>query len=237
MCSGTRLLDCGFGPGTITLNLAEVITRGEVVGVDIEPLQVSRASALARARNVENARFEVADVYSLPFPDASFDAVFEAHTLEHVREPRRALVEMRRVLKPGGIIGLCDPDDTTMRMLPVTDFTRAFLALFLKAAEHDGSPYYAPEQRRLLRELGFIRREAFTFTECYSTPEGIESAAQAMVEWLQQPRTIELSIREKWATRGDLDELIAGTRAWGEDPDALVANMQFGAVGWLPETG
>jgi ubiquinone/menaquinone biosynthesis C-methylase UbiE len=74
------LLDCGCGVGSITLGLAAAVAPGEVVGVDLQPAQLERARALAAERGATNVRFEAADVYALPFSDASFDAVF-AHTL------------------------------------------------------------------------------------------------------------------------------------------------------------
>jgi ubiquinone/menaquinone biosynthesis C-methylase UbiE len=70
-----RGLDLGCGPGSITLGLAEAVAPGEMVGVDVQPSQVAQAQALSAARGVMNVRFEVADVYRLPFPDGSFDAV------------------------------------------------------------------------------------------------------------------------------------------------------------------
>src|SRR5205085_4499604 len=73
---GMRLLDCGCGPGSITLDLAEVIAPEMAFGVDREPSQIALAHALAARRGMANARFGAADVYELPFPDASFDAAF-----------------------------------------------------------------------------------------------------------------------------------------------------------------
>jgi ubiquinone/menaquinone biosynthesis C-methylase UbiE len=107
---GMRVLDLGCGPGSITLGLAEAVAPGEMVGVDVQPSQVAQAQALSAARGVMNVRFEVADVYRLPFPDGSFDALFAHAVLMHLREPARALVEVRRVLRPGGIVGVRDSD-------------------------------------------------------------------------------------------------------------------------------
>jgi ubiquinone/menaquinone biosynthesis C-methylase UbiE len=73
---GMRLLDAGCGQGSITIGLADAVAPGEVVGLDRDPEQVERARALAAERGVTNVRFEVGDAYALPFPDASFDAVF-----------------------------------------------------------------------------------------------------------------------------------------------------------------
>src|SRR5436305_15099046 len=77
---GARVLDVGCGPGSITVGLAETVAPGEVIGVDCEPLQIERAAALAEGRALTNLHFEVASAYELPYPDASFDAVF-AHFL------------------------------------------------------------------------------------------------------------------------------------------------------------
>src|SRR5262245_55267760 len=71
---GMRVLDLGCGPGSLTLGLAQAVAPGEAIGVDLQPSQVAQAQALSAARGGMNVRFEVADVYRLPFPDGSFDA-------------------------------------------------------------------------------------------------------------------------------------------------------------------
>ncbi len=74
--SGMKLLDCGCGPGTVTLGFAEIVAPGSAVGTDIEASQMALATENAAKRNIANARFEVANIYELPFEDSSFDAVF-----------------------------------------------------------------------------------------------------------------------------------------------------------------
>jgi SAM-dependent methyltransferase len=98
---GMQVLDVGCGPGSITLGLAEVVAPGEAVGIDLQPTQIEQARALAVERGVDNVRFEVAEAYRLPFPAQSFDAAFAHGVLMHLREPVRALVEIRRVLRSG----------------------------------------------------------------------------------------------------------------------------------------
>ena len=105
---GMRLLDIGCGPGSITLDLAEHVAPGEVIGIDREPLQLERARALAVERGVANARFATGDAYALPFPGASFDAVFANAVLMWLRDPLAALKEFRRVLRPAGVAGISD---------------------------------------------------------------------------------------------------------------------------------
>ncbi|HEY5404151.1 MAG TPA: methyltransferase domain-containing protein, partial [Pyrinomonadaceae bacterium] len=73
---GMKMLDCGCGPGTITVGFGEAVAPGEVVGTELEETQIAIARENARKENVSNVRFETADLYALPFADASFDAVF-----------------------------------------------------------------------------------------------------------------------------------------------------------------
>ncbi|MEP7214926.1 MAG: class I SAM-dependent methyltransferase, partial [Anaerolineaceae bacterium] len=71
-----RVLDVGCGPGSITAGLADVVAPGEVVGVDANPAAIDMATRSAATASRPSLRFEVADLYRLPFADASFDAVF-----------------------------------------------------------------------------------------------------------------------------------------------------------------
>ena len=104
------LLDCGCGPGTITIGLAQAVAPGQVVGIDIEPNLVEHASVLSRDQGIANVRFQVANVFDLPFSEGSFDMVFAGDLLQRLNQPIRALKEMWRVLKPGGVIGIICSD-------------------------------------------------------------------------------------------------------------------------------
>lgn len=158
---GMRLLDAGCGSGSITLGLAEVVAPGEVVGIDLQATQVEKARGLAVERAAPNVRFEVGDAYRLPFPDHSFDAVFAHAVLMHLREPVRALVEMRRVLRLGGIVGVRDPDYGGDLLSPLTPLLQQWLSLRARVREyHGGDSFVGRHHRRLLLEAGFVRTEA-----------------------------------------------------------------------------
>ncbi|ROQ38301.1 methyltransferase family protein [Frondihabitans sp. PhB188] len=104
------LLDVGAGPGTITVDFARILSAGRVVGIDSSAQIVAAATELASAQELANAVFQTADLYSLPFPDDTFDVVHAHQVLQHVADPVAALVEMRRVAKPGGLIAVRDVD-------------------------------------------------------------------------------------------------------------------------------
>ncbi len=127
---GVSVLDCGCGPGSITLSIADRIGNGRVVGVDFGDSQIQRAIEAAKERGIRNADFQQADCYSLPFEDASFDRVFSNALMEHLTDPVRALREMLRVLKPGGVIGVSSPDWTGFVLAPPSDVLTTAVAAY-----------------------------------------------------------------------------------------------------------
>lgn len=96
---GQRLLDVGCGNGAAPIHLAKTFGL-EVTGVDVDPEQIEAAKA--RANGPEQVRFLVVDATALPFEDGEFDLVLTNKVTHHVRNWQHTLVEMARVLKPGG---------------------------------------------------------------------------------------------------------------------------------------
>lgn len=230
---GMRLLDCGSGMGALTTSLAEWLAPGEVIGIDREPSQVEAARAWAAEKGVHNVQFELGNIYDLPYPDASFDAVFAFTVLEHVREPLRAMREMRRVLKSGGVAGVYDPDYATMLQTPSTPGVQELNRLMLRFSEEHASPYYARDQRRYLLEAGFARTEGFAFAVGGGNPQLIGFSYRVVLK--PTIETIRPWLLERGLTdNAHLDELLAEAQAWSERPDAFFALTQCAAVAWAP---
>lgn len=116
LAPGLAVLDVGCGPGTITADLARLVAPGRVTAVDASEAALDEARRAAGA----NVDFAVADVHALDFPDASFDVVHAHQVLQHVGDPVRALREMRRVCRPGGIVAVRDADYAAMTWYPAT---------------------------------------------------------------------------------------------------------------------
>ncbi|RYC53854.1 hypothetical protein CHU98_g12356 [Xylaria longipes] len=112
-----HILDVGCGPGTITRGFAKYAHEGVVIGLDMSADVLEKAKRLADEAAVPtdgpgSVRFEQGNVLEgLPYPDDTFDIVYCSQVLGHIPPPdlpRQALVEMRRVLKPGGILASRD---------------------------------------------------------------------------------------------------------------------------------
>jgi SAM-dependent methyltransferase len=232
------LLDCGCGPGSITLDLAQAVAPGRVIGIDIEPRQIEAARTLAADQRVTNACFEVASTYELPFPDSAFDAVFANTVLLHLREPRRALAEMRRVLKPGGIVGVADGDFSTWLWEPATPVLEQCRDLFLRVLQHNGlDPFLARHYRRLLLESGFARSEAYgrVSSETCGTATATREAAARIAQQLRTPGIGGVATEQGWITAGELEAMASAVSAWGERPDAFFALFDCAALGWAAD--
>lgn len=155
LVSGCHVLDVGCGPGTITLGLARRVGPGVVTGIDIEDSQFGKAREQAERERL-NVEFRKASVYQLPFDDGCFDAVFSHALLEHLSDPAAALAELRRVLRPKGLIGLRAGDMGGMLIDSDSEGPAQGLAAYIaKRRENSGDPNAGRKLGRLLRNAGF----------------------------------------------------------------------------------
>lgn len=93
--AGRRVLEVGCGTGLILARIARIAQHAE--GVDLSPKMLEKAAA-------RGLTTQVASATSLPFPDASFDLTYALKVLPHVQDVQRALAEMVRVTRPGGVV-------------------------------------------------------------------------------------------------------------------------------------
>jgi SAM-dependent methyltransferase len=103
--AGSRILDAGAGEGAY----ARHFQKHRYIGVD---------RAIGDAQWDYSRLDVIGDVLQLPFPDRSFDAALSIVTLEHVRDPRLALSELARVLRPGGELLLAVPHEWEVHQHP-----------------------------------------------------------------------------------------------------------------------
>ncbi|WP_439594966.1 class I SAM-dependent methyltransferase [Falsiroseomonas sp.] len=105
---GMRVLDAGCGFGGTLATLDERVERLDLVGLNIDPRQLQRAARLAQPRPGSAINFVAADACTLPFADASFDRVLAVECIFHFPSRSAFLAEVRRVLRPGGVLVLSD---------------------------------------------------------------------------------------------------------------------------------
>jgi ubiquinone/menaquinone biosynthesis C-methylase UbiE len=114
-----RVLDVGTGFGHFARALLPHLRRGvELSGVDPEPVSIAeserRTAGFVKARGLDaRLSFVVGRVEALPFPDASFEAVVAQTVMIHLADIRAAIAEMARVLVPGGLLLLAEPNNVS----------------------------------------------------------------------------------------------------------------------------
>ena len=104
--AGARVIDIGCGEGKFTRALTALFS--EVHGVDVKADKIAEAQAAAKAEGVD-VDFRVASGQALPFADAYFDTVVFSNSLHHMPDPKLALAEALRALKPGGRLYVMEP--------------------------------------------------------------------------------------------------------------------------------
>ena len=104
---GEQVLDVACDTGLVSLEAAHAVAPlGQILGIDLSGQMVDTARRRAGAQGMSNAHFVRMDGEALAIFDARFDAALCALGLMYMPEPVQALREMRRVLKPGGRLGL-----------------------------------------------------------------------------------------------------------------------------------
>ena len=128
---GERVLELGPGPGAFTVGAAERAgPEGRLIAVDIQPVMIARVDQRVQEAGVTNVETHVASAHCLPLGDGSVDRAFLITVLPEIPDRARALAELRRVLRPGGVLSITeefyDPDylflTETVRLVEAAGF-------------------------------------------------------------------------------------------------------------------
>ena len=118
LAPGMIVVEIGPGKGSYTKAIAEeVLPNGKVYAIDIQESVIKRLKKRIDKENISNIIPKIDDAYNLSFEDKSVDRVLMIACLPEIPDPIRALKEIKRVLKPDGLISLSE-------MLPDPDYPR-----------------------------------------------------------------------------------------------------------------
>lgn len=174
---GGRVLDVGTGAGDFARGLAEGL-KGyeEIIGVDSSETRIDEA----RHKVVlDRVRFELMDAAALQFASESFDTAAISNTLHHLPDPLPILTEMKRVLKPGGVLILVEAyqdnqDESQMSHVLVHHW-------WSKIDTMNGvchrETYLQSEVLEIVDSLGFSKREVFDYREADDNPHDSDRIA------------------------------------------------------------
>ncbi len=153
---GAHVLEAGCGIGAQTVILARNNPKTHFTCIDIAPQSIALARQAVANAGFNNVRFQVADILNLPFAPESFDHVFVCFVLEHLSRPMDALLNLKRVLKPGGTITLIEGDHGSTFFYPRSEFAmRTIQCLVELQARMGGNALIGRELYPLLTRAGF----------------------------------------------------------------------------------
>ncbi len=203
------------GPGTITVELAALLTEGTAVGIDNAPAAIGAARRLAGERSVANITLEQGDVYHLRFDSGSFDIVHAHQVLQHLGDPVAALREMGRVCAREGVVAARDADYAAMTWFPESTALTRWLDLYRAVARANGGE---PDAGRRLKAwalaAGFTDVTASASAWCFAAPEDLAWWSDTWAERLVKSDFGQQAAARKLSDAVELRALADGWRAW-----------------------
>ena len=228
LTAGSRVLDVGCGPGSLTADLAVHCPQGAVTGIDASAAVI----AVAAAAHGDVAEFLTGDIVALDFPDDHFDVVHAHQVLQHLDRPVAALREMRRVTRPGGVVAVRDADYGGMTWAPDVDGIAEWMRVYREMTAANG--HEADAGRRLpgwVRAAGFETTIVTASVWCYADPEG-----RAWWSEIWADRILRSDYRTHARARGVNDEELRAMaddfRRWAADPAAVFVVPHVEVVGF-----
>ncbi|MCS0499142.1 class I SAM-dependent methyltransferase [Protaetiibacter mangrovi] len=217
---GMSILDVGAGPGTITVDLAELVAPGRVVGVDASAEVVEQARRHAAERGVTNVEFVVADAYALPYADGEFDVVHAHQVLQHLARPVDALREWRRVVGSDGFVGVRECDYGGVVTYPTTPGLASWAGLYQQVhRSNGGEPDAGRRLKAWARSAGFAAVDSTASVWCFATDD-----ERAWWGGMWRDRVLASAfagdaLGKGFASRADLEAISYAWAHWAEDPD------------------
>lgn len=152
----SSVLEAGCGVGSQTKIIAPKNPSCRFTSIDISETSLEKAGKTCQELNIKNVEFRQADIFNLPFAGESFDHIFVCFVLEHLSEPVNALLELKKLLKPGGSITVIEGDHGSVYFHPRSE--KALLAIDCQVklqALHGGNALVGREVYPLLLKAGF----------------------------------------------------------------------------------
>ena len=222
--AGWQVVEIGCGPrGCLDLLSVRVGATGRVVGVERSAEQVQRAQQFIADSHLTNVEVIHADARDTGLSRQAFDLATARLVLVNVPEPEQLVAEMVRLVRPGGLVALHEPDSTTQRCDPPHPAQTRLLQLLNTYAEMNGiDRSIGLRAPRMLRELGLVDIRVNSLVHVYPPAHG---RRMLLLEFVENAR---LRILDKELIgEVELNELTAALKRHLEDQRTLVVSSLF----------
>lgn len=216
------LLDCGCGPGSITIGFAEKVFPGKVIGVDIQAEQLEYAKRISAEKKISNVEFQQANALSLPFADNSFDVIYANALLCHIKDPMNVIKEFKRVLKPNGFVASREMDWGAILIYPENPLLMEALNLREKALSILGCDYRIGRKlRELFLNAGFNKVNGSASCEYIPNDDIYKDIPEYMAQQWETAPFAQIVLEQKWTTKARIKEYQNALREFPNVPGAF----------------
>lgn len=222
---GMSVADFGCGVGTVSAMFAGIVgPQGSVTALDMSAAQIEQARARAAKEGHANIRFIEGNATMTGLPDSSFDFVYCRFLLLHLPDPSAGLMEMRRVLRPGGTLFVEDGDLSSGYTVPPSAID-SFNVLYPKLGVVRGLDYTLGRRVHQLVEAAGFQDMAVRFNQ----PAYFQGRQRRMFEWSLEEAADALA-GAGLCSREDLEATLAEMCTAAADPGILVATPRMSLV-------
>ena len=221
---GSRVIEIGCGPrGCLDLLSERVGINGKVIGVERSAEQVGRARKFVADNHLTNTEVLCIDARETGLPEASFDLATARLVLVNVPKPELLVEEMVRLVQPGGVVALHEPDSTTQRYDPPLPAQERLLQVLNTYAEMNSiDRAIGLKIPRMLREAGVVDVHVHPFVHTY--PLG-HQRRMLLLEFVENARS--RILEKNLIGEIELNELTAALKSHLADPETLVLSSVF----------
>jgi len=209
-------LDLGCGTGKVSMMIAKKIgNQGQVLGLDINELNIQAAIKSAKAQQIENVNFQVFDAYTLK-STTKYDLIYSRFLLSHLTNPNTVLENALQSLKSGGKLLIEDTDFTGHFCSPKSDYFDKYVSLYQDLLKKRGAnanlgqrlvgllkdlnctnvkfqisqPAHSSEEGKLMAEITFKGISQALIEENIITKEEFVKIHSGLVEYRKRKDTI-----------------------------------------------
>ena len=206
---------------SVTADFAQLAPQGKVIGIDAEEDVLAKARQITSERGITNVEFTMGDIHALNYPDNTFDLVHVHQVLQHIKDPIKALQEMRRVTKPGGYVAAREGEVGTMTWYPDPDDTLVkYKAVYVGVSRSiNAEPHAGRKLLSWAQKVGFAEIKPSSSTWCYSTPKERKWWSGIMEERVKKTSFRKNALGSGLATEAELDKYSEAWHTWGDQED------------------
>ena len=227
-----KVLDAGCGTGANTRRIANAVSPGEVIGIDMDSLFITEARKYASTERIRNVRYDVGDITHLNYPDHTFDVTYCRLVLMHVHNPITTVAELKRVTKQKGRVAVSDNDDGGVITFPEMPKMLELWTQYGQSAKERGEDRYIGRQLFSIfsqADLHSINIHPLPVHATQHNPKMLKLLVSVPVQIIELSK--EYMITNGYMTETQYQEALQEVHRFLKHPGAYAMGINFLAIG------